>query len=56
MISLNKTKIIIRGYCQKSEVNKGETAIQSFTTAHDEQQYEQNVKDIILEKALEFVL
>ncbi|XP_068618180.1 ubiquinone biosynthesis protein COQ9, mitochondrial-like isoform X2 [Battus philenor] len=46
---------IIRNYCQKNETHKGEIVIANLSSEQDEQQYEQNIKDSILAKALEFV-
>ncbi|CAH2039726.1 unnamed protein product, partial [Iphiclides podalirius] len=56
IVSINKTQTILRGYCQKSEFHKGEVVVPTITSDSDEQQYEQNVKEQILEKALGFVL
>lgn len=53
-ISINNHQSIIRNYCQKSEIQKGDI-VPTFPPEQDEQQYEQNVKDSILSKALEFV-
>ncbi|KPI91685.1 Ubiquinone biosynthesis protein COQ9, mitochondrial [Papilio xuthus] len=53
-ISINNHQRIIRTYCQKSEIQKGEI-VSTLPPEQDEQQYEQNVKDSILSKALDFV-
>ncbi|XP_014359507.2 ubiquinone biosynthesis protein COQ9, mitochondrial [Papilio machaon] len=53
-ISINNHQRIIRNYCQKSEIQKGEI-VSTLPPEQDEQQYEQNVKDSILSKSLDFV-
>lgn len=50
---VNNAKNVVRSYCQEN-VNKG-TVPSSLATQNEEHQYEENVKNNILEKALEFV-
>lgn len=51
--SINKTQRIIRNYSQKHV--EGENKVAVVPTEHEEQQYEDNIKNRILEKALDFV-
>lgn len=52
-VPVTNTHKIIRSYCQSIE--KDTNIVQVLTTENEEHQYEENVKDRILEKALEFV-
>lgn len=58
LASVPKTQRLIRHYCQTTEketVTKDQKVVAVTSSEHDEDQYEENVKDRILEKALEFV-
>lgn len=58
LASVPNTQRLIRHYCQtveKETINRDQNIVAVIPPEHDEDQYEQNVKDHILEKALEFV-
>lgn len=58
LASVPNTQRLIRHYChtvEKERVIKDEKVAAVTLSEHDEDQYEKNVKDRILEKALEFV-
>lgn len=52
-VPVHNTQRIIRNYCQNANKDVSKTAV--VPTEQDEQQYEENVKNRILERALEFV-
>lgn len=52
-VPVNNTQRIIRNYCQKVIADEPKTVV--VANEQDEHQYEENVKNRILEKALQFV-
>lgn len=57
LASVPNTQRLIRHYCQtaEKEFTKDHKLVAVATSDHDEDQYEENVKDRILERALDFV-
>ncbi|CAK1586277.1 unnamed protein product [Parnassius mnemosyne] len=54
-VPLNNTQRVIRSYCKNNEKQQKEMVVSTISSDQDDHQYEENVKEHILAKALEFV-